>query len=377
MRGLRVHISGSASPNVSGPLLAAAHGFVRSLSALVMERGNGLVLGIGDEPLGCAGLPCIFDWTILETIAATPKSTLEWPSDRPGRFRIVASQRALERVPDSRRNIWDACKARPDLELQLSPPGWRMGGVIRAEQAMSGDALVAIGGGAGVEELAKLYLSEGKSVIPIQCDLGAIVADGNGGSSYLHRQALSETSSFFDLRDSASSSTSRLSALQIEAGSKPDEVAETAMSLIEDLKPPSAFYVRLLRTDMDEFEPVESFFREVVDPVVEANGFTPHEMGRGRPRSAFVNVEIFEELHRAALVVADLTGTRPNCTMELGYALARQRRVLITAMEGTQLPFDSDKLPTHFWSPEQPQEDRRGAFQAWLERHIDMPPLVR
>ena len=377
MRGLRVHISGSASSNVSGSLLAAAHGFVRSLSALVMERGNGLVLGIGDEPLGCAGLPCIFDWTVLETIAATPKSTLEWPSDRPGRFRIVASQRALERVPDSRRNIWDACKARPDLELQLSPPGWRMGGVIRAEQAMSGDALVAIGGGAGVEELAKLYLSEGKSVIPIQCDLGAIVADGNGGSSYLHRQALSETSSFFDLRDSAGSSTSRLSALQIEAGSKPDEVAEIAMSLIENLKPPRAFYVRLLRTDMDEFEPVESFFREVVDPVVEVNGFTPHEMGRGRPRSAFVNVEIFEELHRAALVVADLTGTRPNCTMELGYALARKRRVLITAMEGTQLPFDSDKLPTHFWSPEQPQEDRRGAFQAWLEQHIDMPPLVR
>ena len=149
------------------------------------------------------------------------------------------------------------------------------------------------------------------------------------------------------------------------------------MSLIDDLKPPRAFYVRLLRADMDEFEPVESFFREVVDPVVVENGFTPHEMGHGRPRSAFVNVEIFEELHRAALVVADLTGVRPNCTMELGYALARGRRVLITAMQGTHLPFDSDKLPTHFWSLEQPQEDRRSAFQSWLERYIDMPPLVR
>jgi hypothetical protein len=168
-----------------------------------------------------------------------------------------------------------------------------------------------------------------------------------------------------------------LSALQVGADSKPDEVAETTMSLIEDLKPPRAFYVRLLRTDMDEFEPVERFFREVVDPVVENNCFTPHEVGRGRPRTAFVNVEIFEELHRAALVVADLTGVRPNCMMELGYALARQRRVLITAMKGTQLPFDTDKLQTHFWSPEQPEEDRRGAFQAWLERHIDMPPLVR
>ena len=377
MRGLRVHIAGSASPNVSGHLLATAHEFVRSLSALVMERGNGLVLGIGDEPLGGAGLPCTFDWTILETIAAGPKSNLVWPFDRPGRFRVVASQRALERVPTSRRNIWSDCKARPDLELQLSPPGWRMGGVIRAEQALSGDVLVVIGGGAGVEELAKLYLDEGKSVVPIQCDLGAIVADGNGGSSYLHGRALGETSSFFDLGGSAGSSTGRLSALQIKADSNPGEVAEVAMSLIDDLKPPRAFYVRLLRADLNEFEPVESFFREVVDPVVVENGFTPHEMGRGHPRSAFVNVEIFEELHRAALVVADLTGVRPNCTMELGYALARGRRVLITAMQGTHLPFDSDKLPTHFWSLEQPQEDRRSAFQSWLERYIDMPPLVR
>ena len=97
-----------------------------------------------------------------------------------------------------------------------------MGGVIRAEQALSGDVLVVIGGGAGVEELAKLYLDEGKSVVPIQCDLGAIVADGNGGSSYLHGRALGETSSFFDLRGSAGSSTGRLSALQIKADSKPE-----------------------------------------------------------------------------------------------------------------------------------------------------------
>ena len=377
MRGLCVHISGSASPNATGPLLATAHEFVRSLAARLVDRGVGLVFGIGDEPLGIEGLACTFDWTILEAIATAPKQSLEWASDRPGRFLIVASQRALERVPGSRRNIWDVCEGKPDVELRLSPPGWRMGGVIRAKQALSGDVLVAIGGGAGVEQLAQLYLDEGKNVIPIQCDLGAFVGDGNGGSSYLHGRALSETSSFFNLRDGAGNSTSRLSALRLEADSEPCKVAQATMSLISDLKPPNAFYVRLLRVDMDEFEPVESFFREVVDPVVIGNGFTPYEVGRDRSGSAFMNVEIFEELHRAALVVADLTAVRPKCTMELGYALARRRRVLITAMQGTQLPFDSDKLPTHFWNLGQPQEDRRSAFQSWLERHMDMPPLVR
>ena len=293
MRGLHVHIAGSAAPNADGLLLAAAHEFVRNLSAGLVDRGVGLVLGIGDEPLGESGLPCTFDWTVLEAITEAPSSSFEWPSGRPGRFQIVASQRALDRIPESRRTMWDECARSPDLELHLSPPGWRMGGVIRAEQALRGDVLVALGGGAGVEHLAALYSDEGKSVVPIQCDLGAIVGDGRGGSSYLHGLALSETSSFFELRDGTGNSTGRLSELRIEAGREPRAVAEAAISLIEDLSPRSAFYIRLLSTESVEFEPVESFFRKVVDPVVVSHGFAPYEVGRHRPNSAFLNVEIF------------------------------------------------------------------------------------
>ena len=263
------------------------------------------------------------------------------------------------------------------MELKLSEPGWRMGGVIRAAQARRGDVLVVLGGGAGVEQLAQLYRDDGKHVLPIRGDLGASSEDGKGGASYLHDRALSDTGAFFELRDGGGSATARLAVLQIGPENEPSSSAEAVASLITDLKPPRAFYVRLLDRNTDEFEPVEAFFREVVDPVVIARGFTPHEVGRDRPLAAFINVEIFEGLHRAALVVADLTGVRPNCTMELGYALARHRRVIISAMQGTRLPFDPDKLPTHFWSAEQAAETRRDALHAWLERHIDMPPLVQ
>ena len=377
MRGFRIHITGSASPDADGPLLSAAHQFIRSLSARLVNQGVGLVLGVGDEPIGSNGLPCTFDWDILDIIAASGSADLKWPSNRPGRFRIVASQTALERIPDARQGIWNQCTSRSDFELQLSPPGWRMGGVIRAEQARSGDVLLAIGGGAGVEQLARLYLDEGKSVIPVKCDIGSSVGDGNGGSSYLHGQALSETSAFFNLRDGVGNSTGRLAGLRIEADCDPSEAAKATASLISDLRPPNAFYVRLLTKELDEFEHVESFFRDVVDPVVTENGFTPYEVGRSQAQTAFINVEIFDGLHRAALVVADLTGVRPNCTMELGYALARQRRVLITAKKGTHLPFDSDKLPTYFWDPAQPQQEGCKAFQSWFDRQIDMPAVVR
>ena len=252
-----------------------------------------------------------------------------------------------------------------------------MGGIIRAAQVLRGDVLVAIGGGGGVEQLADLYSDEGKSVVPIRCKLGAFSNDGNGGSSFLHGRALSEPSSFFELRDSAGSAAGRLTELTVESNSDPITAAEQVCSLIGDLRPPLAFYARLLAADSDEFEQVEEFFRQVIDPVVIEKGMTPYEVGRDHSNAAFIDVEIFERLHRAYLVVADLTDVRPNCTMELGYALARRRRVIITAKEGTRLPFDTNKLPTHFWSPIQTVEERRDAFQAWLESHIDMPPLVR
>ena len=90
-----------------------------------------------------------------------------------------------------------------------------------------------------------------------------------------------------------------------------------------------------------------------------------------------MNVEIFEALHRAGLVVVDLTGVRPSCTMELGYALARHRRVVISARKGTQLPFDNDKLPTYLWEDRGSRDERIRAYRDWFDRHIDLPPLVQ
>ena len=213
--GIRVHIAGSAALTADRALLSKAHAFIDTLASRLIDRGLGLVVGFGDEPLGGQGLPCTFDWTILEVIAGSPCAGPQWPSDQPGRFRAVGSQRALDRIPENRRAVWDRCRKRTDFELELSPPGWRMGGVIRATQVLKGDVLVAISGGGGVEQLADLYLDEGKSVIPIRCDLGAISSDGNGGGSYLHGRALSEPESFFELRDGAANAVRRLSELNV------------------------------------------------------------------------------------------------------------------------------------------------------------------
>jgi len=60
--------------------------------------------------------------------------------------------------------------------------------------------------------------------------------------------------------------------------------------------------------------------------------------------------EIVARIERAAFVIVDLTDLRPNAFYELGYADGMGRKVILTAQEGTQLPFDVKDMPTIFWS---------------------------
>ena len=186
VRGLRVHITGSAAADGDDALIAAAHSFVRALAAETIAYGGGLVLGAGGEPRNETGQPCIFDWTALEVIADAPDPAPGWPQLRPERFVAVASQRGLDKIPACRAEIWERCCRRSDFQLVVAPPGWRMAGIIRERQVLRGDILLALGGGAGAEHLAELYSDEGKPVVPIRAELGAYNHDGNGGSRFLH-----------------------------------------------------------------------------------------------------------------------------------------------------------------------------------------------
>jgi len=306
----------------------------------------------------------------------SPDPAPGWPALRSARFVVVASQHSLQKVPEWRADLWQACRKRSDFDLEATPAGWRMAGVIRERQILRGDVLLVLGGGAGAEHLAELYLDAGKPVLPIHAEIGSSKKDGKGGSRYLHERAQSSVDTFFKLRSSSGSAAGHLSGLRLTLESDIEALAKDVADLIGNFRPPNAFYVRLLATDQPEFSEVEHFFRNVVDIVVGEQGFTRYEMGLDRPEAAFMNVEIFRTLHRAGVVVVDLTGVRPNCMMELGYALARRRRVIISANKSTRLPFDGDKLPTHMWDNVGPLDERLKAYRDWFGRYIDLPPIV-
>lgn len=374
--GMRIHVAGSAARDVDVSLLDRAHLLVRCLTEELVSRGAGLVVQAGADPLNERGQPCIFDWTCLEVVADAPDPAPRWPELRRERFVAAATQRGLDKVPTERNAVWQRCLTRSDFRLDVAPAGWRMASIIRQRQLLRGDVFIALGGGAGVEHLADLYSEDGKPVLPIWSELGSLNADGSGGGRLLHERALADPERFFRLRDGSGSAAGRLTALRLTRDADAAQLAHAVVGILADLRPPPAFYVRLLATDHVDYPCVEQFFREVVDPVVVQRGFTPLEMGRDRPQHAFMNVEIYEGLHRAGLVVVDLTGVRPNCMLELGYALGRRRRIVISAAQGTQLPFDTDKLPTYLWNWEGTPRERAGAFSSWLDKYIDLPPLV-
>jgi len=60
--------------------------------------------------------------------------------------------------------------------------------------------------------------------------------------------------------------------------------------------------------------------------------------------------DILERIKRAAFTIVDLTDLRNNVFYELGYAEGLGKKVIVTAKEGTELPFDVKDIPTIYWS---------------------------
>jgi len=66
---------------------------------------------------------------------------------------------------------------------------------------------------------------------------------------------------------------------------------------------------------------------------------------------------IVERIEHSAFVIADLTELKSNVFFELGYAEGMKKPVVVTAMAGTQLPFDVKDVPTIFWDGQRKLRD--------------------
>lgn len=373
--GRRIHISGSNSGDANVATTAEidhAREFVALLVAELMKRGATFVVPVDAEKLRPGDdRPICFDWLVWETIR---NNLMRRPADAPGPLAVAVQHHKSEvQIPPQFTDLWDQMRM-SDLVKIESAAHWDMNSKRMESQARAGDILITMGGAEGVLFLANLYHDAGKPIIPLNFKLCA----SNAGSLKLFEFATTGNAAekFFQTRTSVDPQSwmHRLNFVRAEVPAK----VSTLIDLLESLRRPKAFGVRLLDPVNPEFADVDAYFETIVKPVIEGelgyelvviDGNSPYEHNR-------IDQEIFAKLHRSSIVIADITGERPNCFLELGYALGRGLPTMLLGKEGIKHPFDLATFSGHHWKPTGPTTDRRRAFRQHWDAVKARPPVV-
>lgn len=110
---------------------------------------------------------------------------------------------------------------------------------------------------------------------------------------------------------------------------------------------------------------------EAIDPAIIEAGFTPRRVDRHNAGD-LLKSEIVEFIERSQILIADVTNERPNCYLEIGYAmgLGKKANLILTAREdhfhgspnfnqlGPKIHFDLEGYDILFWDPEKLDEFR-------------------
>ena len=381
LRGRRIHIVGSADVTADEKKLIYVHSLVSEMTKAFALEGANFVIPFGKEPLlkdRTDGPAVIFDWTVAEAVHCAQKKGLITASGPNGRLiATLATSKSDSQIPPGRRFIYDQLRDVNCISLEFLEPGWSAGALVRSRLAQLADIMIAISGGQGVEQLAIEYSSKGKPVIPLDINVGASSRDGSGGAPRLFDRARTSPTEFFRVSETASASD-LLDRTQTRNGEvEVSKVVAAILNLLHALVPPRVFYIRLLNDTVPEYPSVETFFRNTADPLVKELGYEPLQMGIGKNEFAWMNQAIFDSLHYSAVALIDLTGLRPNCFMELGYALGNKQRIIVTARDDTRISFDAFALEAFQWKESEDLGKRLDRFRTHWERNINMPTLVR
>lgn len=373
--GRCIHIAGSISQDpavASTDDVAKARELVVGLVRALMKLGATFVVPVDAEPTREDGQPICFDWLVWQTIKDTISTR---PAGAPVPLAIaVQHYKNEEQIPEKFHALWDEMRGSPVVRME-SAARWNMNSKRMEAQARYGDILIAVGGTEGVRFLADLYHAAGKPVIPLNL---AITPENEGGRRlYSFGEASGNSRKLFQIADGGSSHD-WINRIRFPARQSVQDRVGVLVDLLESLERPRAFAVRLLALDHEEFAAVQGFFDTVVQPVLEGElGYRLTVIdGRQSYDHARIDDEIFAKLHRASVVVADITGARPNCFLELGYALGRSIPTIVTARNGTDTPFDIKTLAGLHWNTNGAAEDRRKAFREHWEAVRNRPPLV-
>lgn len=373
--GRRIHIAGSISCDAAVATPDEVHSareLVKGLVIALIERGATFVVPVDAEKLREGdNLPICFDWLIWKTLYHNLHLR---PLGAPNPLTIAVQHHKNEgQIPSEFQQLWEDLRA-TDLVHIENVSHWNMNSKRMDAQARKGDILIALGGSEGVLFLANLYHDSGKPVIP----LNARIASPDAGALRLFSDGLDSTRAQRLFQTIHHSAHTWINRINFTSRKPVGQRVNTIIDLLEDLEKPSAFAIRLLDPECEDYDDVENFFNEIVRPVIEdefgykliiIDGSQPYKYPR-------IDQEIFEKLHRSGFVLADITGMRPNCLIELGYALGRGLPTMLMVKKGNRHPFDIASFGALHWKTGGKIKKRKKAFRTHWGTIQHRPPLV-
>jgi hypothetical protein len=281
--------------------------FSRLLGAAVIAQGHSLMNSCRSE----------LDHRVAEGAAAEASRLAEDP-----RRRIIAyvmegqePRHQIGTVRQSRLHDWE-----------LGSPG-----LLTPEPIDQADVVIVVGGRHGTHRAANWARIAGKPLLPIARFAGA------------GREVYYQELDHFDARYAQSVARDAYECLA-DVAAEPEQLARDVVSLAERVLTSTSVFVAMSFAEDPELEDAYETFKVVC----EGRGYTCSRIDddSNAPR---ILPEIVTRIASSAFSIVDLTHETVNVYYELGYAEALGKPVIVTAKEGTQLPFDVKDIPVVFW----------------------------
>ena len=219
---------------------------------------------------------------------------------------------------------------------------WELGspGLMTPEPIDLADVVILIGGYEGTHRAANWSRIAGKPLLPITRFGGAarqIYYAELDRFSRTYAPKIEKTD-YENLSDVTSSCR---------------ELAETVLSLAERVKVSNDVFVVMSFADDPDLEDAYETFKVVCKS-------EKYECSRVDDESIVPRIlpEILNRLNRCAFAIVDLSDEKVNVYYELGYGDALGKPLVVTAKEGTQLPFDAKDIPVIFWKNQKSLRDQ-------------------
>lgn len=121
------------------------------------------------------------------------------------------------------------------------------------------------------------------------------------------------------------------------------------------IRPPKSAFVGLALENLE----VERCFDKAIKPVLTKYGFhVISHLGRRKPE--LIMEAVVRQIELAELVIVDITGNRPNCYFELGFAKGQKKNVVISAKRKTKPHFDIEGERRISWNGWEDLENKLG-----------------